>query len=576
DGQINITSRTADENIWMVNVNSDTDPGSSYVYARDEGDLELLYQSRPDLPSEHLAEMRAVRYTSRDGLEIPAYLTLPKGREPGNLPVIINPHGGPWARDHWGYNATAQFLANRGYAVLQPNFRGSTGYGKEFLNAGNKEWGTGAMQHDITDGVEYLINEGIADPDRIGIYGGSYGGYATLAGLTFTPDLYSAGVSFVGPSNIITLLNSIPPYWEPVRKMFSIRVGNLDDPQELEMLKEQSPLFSAEQIAAPLLVIQGANDPRVKKAESDQIVAALRDLNREVEYIVAPDEGHGFAGRENRLAYIADMERFLSEHLGGLYQEEMSNEIWERLDEIKVDITTVTLPEEALSLDVAKTAPLPAVSGQRLQSSTLEYVSSLETQGQNLDIQIIRRLSQEVHDGQSVWRLIEHSTTPMGEIKDTIDVGRDNLLPVRRATLQGPMSLDLQYSTTSIEGMITRSGQTTPLNADLEAPVFADGSALYLTLSSLPLSQNYKTTFRIYDVMAHQVKPMALEVAGIETITVPAGSFSTFKLEITPLDNNSGKQTIWITDDNSRKVIRVNATLPVEMGGGSIVTELTG
>lgn len=341
DGEINFGAHTSDDEMWVINVEQDVDPGSTYLYNRSDESLAMLYESRPELESNHLAEMKPIRYTARDGLEIPAYLTLPKGYGEGNLPVIVYPHGGPWARDTWGYDPMVQFLANRGYAVFQPNFRGSAGYGKEFLNAGNEEWGTGFMQHDITDGVEYLIEEGIADSSRVAIYGGSYGGYATLAGLAFTPDLYAAGVSFVGPSNIITLLNSIPPYWEPIRKIFSVRVGDLDDPEDVERMKKQSPLFSADQIEAPLMVIQGANDPRVKKQESDQIVQALRELDREVQYIVAPDEGHGFAREENRIAAFTAMEEFFADHIGGRYQEDMKQEIAERLKEITVDISTV-------------------------------------------------------------------------------------------------------------------------------------------------------------------------------------------------------------------------------------------
>lgn len=341
DGEINFGAHTSDDEMWVINVEQDVDPGSTYLYNRSDESLAMLYESRPELESNHLAEMKPIRYTARDGLEIPAYLTLPKGYGEENLPVIVYPHGGPWARDTWGYDPMVQFLANRGYAVFQPNFRGSAGYGKEFLNAGNEEWGTGFMQHDITDGVEYLIEEGIADSSRVAIYGGSYGGYATLAGLAFTPDLYAAGVSFVGPSNIITLLNSIPPYWEPIRKIFSVRVGDLDDPEDVERMKKQSPLFSADQIEAPLMVIQGANDPRVKKQESDQIVQALRELDREVQYIVAPDEGHGFAREENRIAAFTAMEEFFADHIGGRYQEDMKQEIAERLKEITVDISTV-------------------------------------------------------------------------------------------------------------------------------------------------------------------------------------------------------------------------------------------
>jgi dipeptidyl aminopeptidase/acylaminoacyl peptidase len=230
--------------------------------------------------------------------------------------------------------------------VLQPNFRGSEGYGKKFLNAGNKQWGTGSMQNDITDGIDYIVKQGIADPEKVAIAGGSYGGYATLAGLAFTPDLYAAGFDIVGPSNIITLLNSIPPYWEPMKKTFAIRVGDKDDPTERKILEAQSPLFSAKNIKAPLFVVQGANDPRVKKAESDQIVVALRDLGRKVEYMVAPDEGHGYKGVENRIAMYTAMENFFAKYIGGRYQQEVRTPIKKKLDEIMVDVKKVTLPNK--------------------------------------------------------------------------------------------------------------------------------------------------------------------------------------------------------------------------------------
>lgn len=343
-GEVAIGSTTADESIWLVAVSSDVDPGSRYLYNRKSAKLELLYRSRPNLPGENLAPMKPVVYKARDGMSIHAYLVAPKGVPSQNLPVVIMPHGGPWVRDIWGYNALAQFLANRGYAVFMPNFRGSTGYGKHHLNAGNKQWGTGFMQHDLTDGVQYLVKERIADPKRVAIFGGSYGGYATLAGVAFTPDLYAAGVSYVGPSNIITLLKSIPPYWAPMKRTFAIRVGDIEKPEDLKVLTEQSPLNSAKNIKAPLLVIQGANDPRVKKAESDQIVVALRDLGRTVEYMVAPDEGHGFAGRENRLAAFTALEKFLAKQIGGRYQEKVSAEIQKRLDGLMVDIKSVKLP----------------------------------------------------------------------------------------------------------------------------------------------------------------------------------------------------------------------------------------
>ncbi len=343
--EIFVDSRTKDERLLLVTAVSDTEPGETYLFDRDSKKLTLQYRIFEKLPREHLAAMKAIRYKSSDGLEIPAYLTLPKGVPAKNLPLIVLPHGGPWARDTWGPNGRVQFFANRGYAVLQPNFRASTGYGKAFLNAGNHEWGQ-KMQDDLTWGVKYLVAEGIADPRRVGILGGSYGGYATLAGLAFTPDLYAAGVSIVGPSNLITLLDSIPPYWEQLRKLFTERLADPATPEGRAQLERQSPLNSADKMKAPLLVIQGANDPRVKKAESDQIVVALRERGFPVEYIVAPDEGHGFVRPENNMAAFASAEKFLAKHLGGRYQESMAPEEAARLKEITVDVKTVELPKQ--------------------------------------------------------------------------------------------------------------------------------------------------------------------------------------------------------------------------------------
>jgi len=341
DGQLGLSSMTEDGQKMIVAVSSDVDPGSAYLFDRQTKKLSLLYQILPELKRENLAKMTPIRYTARDGLEIPAYLTLPVGKSARNLPVIVMPHGGPWARDYWGYSPYTQFFANRGYAVLQPNFRASTGYGKKFLNAGNKQWGTGAMQHDISDGVKYLIDEGIADPKRVGIFGGSYGGYATLAGLAFTPELYAAGASYVGPSNLITLFNSVPPYWESFKAELKLRMGNPETPEGKKQLQQQSPLFSADKMKSPLLVIQGANDPRVKQAESDQIVAALRNKTIDVGYLLAPDEGHGFRKETNKLAVAKALERFFASHLQGRYQETAAPEVKKQLDELTVDINTV-------------------------------------------------------------------------------------------------------------------------------------------------------------------------------------------------------------------------------------------
>ena len=334
---LDFTSSTADENLWLINAYSDTDPGAAYLFDRKTKKISFQYRPRPDIPIKSLAPMKAIKYKSSDGLEIPAYLVLPKGVPAKNLPMVAFPHGGPWGRDYWGYSSFAQFLANRGYAVLLPNFRASTGYGKKFLDAGNKQWGD-KMQDDITWGIKYLISEGIVDAKHVGIMGGSYGGYATLAGVAFTPDLYAAAVSIVGPSNLITLLNSIPAYWESIRKLFYLRMGDPTTDEGKAQLTRQSPLTSVDKIKTPLLVAQGANDPRVNKAESEQIVNALRKRNFPVEYILAPDEGHGFARPVNNMAMLAAAEKFLATYLGGRYQESMTPEVEKRLAETKVDV----------------------------------------------------------------------------------------------------------------------------------------------------------------------------------------------------------------------------------------------
>jgi dipeptidyl aminopeptidase/acylaminoacyl peptidase len=275
--------------------------------------LEPLFDSAPWLVEEELAEMRPIRYTSRDGLTIHGYLTLPVGREPRDLPLVIHPHGGPWHRDVWGFDPDIQFLASRGVAVLQMNFRGSVGYGRAFWEASFRQWGL-TMQDDVTDGVKWSIEQGIADPKRIAIYGGSYGGYATLAGITKTPELYACAISYVGVSNLFTWVEAFPPYWKPFLEMIHEMVGHPE--RDAEQWRATSPVFQADRIRVPLLVAQGAQDPRVRKAESDQIVASLRERGVPVQYLVKDNEGHGFQNEENQFEFYRAMEAFLTEHLG--------------------------------------------------------------------------------------------------------------------------------------------------------------------------------------------------------------------------------------------------------------------
>ena len=311
--EVAVTGMDDDERRATVRVYGDRTRGGSYLFDRQSNSLTKLADHSPWLKETEMAPMEPIQYTSRDGLTIHGYLTLPLGVASRDLPLVVIPHGGPSARDEWGFDSEAQFLANRGAAVLQVNFRGSTGYGKKFWQAGFKQWGR-AMQDDVTDGVEWLVKQGIADPKRLAIYGGSYGGYAALAGATFTPDLYACAVSYVGPSNIFTLLESIPPYWEPYREMEYEEIGH--PVKDKELLESISPVLHADKIRIPLFVAQGANDPRVKKAESDQIVEAVRKAGKDVVYMVKDNEGHGFRNEENRFDFYREMGGFLKKHLG--------------------------------------------------------------------------------------------------------------------------------------------------------------------------------------------------------------------------------------------------------------------
>jgi dipeptidyl aminopeptidase/acylaminoacyl peptidase len=314
--QVKITAEDKAEDKFIVVSTSDRTEGRRYLYDVATGRLRFLADTMPWLKEGGLAEMKPVSYQSRDGLTINGYLTLPRnarlGAQARRLPVVVNPHGGPWARDVWDFNPEVQFLASRGYAVFQPNFRGSTGYGKAFWEAGFKQWGR-AMQDDVTDGVLWLVQEGIADPRRIAIYGGSYGGYSTLAGVTYTPDLYAAAVDYVGVSNLFTFMQTIPPYWKPYLDQMHEMVG--DPATDQEMLAKYSPALHADRIRTPLFIAQGANDPRVNKAESDQVVEALRKRGVAVEYMVKANEGHGFQNEENRMDFYGAMEKFLARYL---------------------------------------------------------------------------------------------------------------------------------------------------------------------------------------------------------------------------------------------------------------------
>ncbi|MBD6615020.1 S9 family peptidase [Komarekiella sp. 'clone 1'] len=316
-GEFSLISRDLEDKNWLVGYNTDDGPVYYYSYKRETKTSTFLFSNQPKLEGLQLASMQPITFEARDGLTIHGYLTTPVRIPSENLPTVLLVHGGPWVRDTWGLDPEAQWLANRGYAVLQVNYRGSTGYGKAFVNAGNREW-AGKMHDDLIDAVNWLVQQGISDPQKIVIMGGSYGGYATLVGLTFTPEVFAAGIDIVGPSSLITLIETIPPYWEPLKAMLYHRVGNLET--EEEFLKSRSPLFFADRIQKPLLIGQGANDPRVKQSESDQIVTAMQQAGLPVQYVLYPDEGHGFARPENRLHFFAIAEEFLAKYLGGRFE----------------------------------------------------------------------------------------------------------------------------------------------------------------------------------------------------------------------------------------------------------------
>ena len=530
--EINRTSHTRDERIWLVRAWSDTEPGETWLFNCDTKELTFQYRVRERLPREPLAAMQAIRYPSSDGLEIPAYLTLPNGVEPRRLPLVVVPHGGPWVRDEWSYDTIAQFLANRGYAVLQPNYRGSTGYGKRFLDASNGEWGR-KMQDDLTWGVKHLVELGIADPARVGIFGGSYGGYAVLAGVAFTPDLYGAGVSIVGPSNLLTLLESIPPYWEAGRIMMYRRMADPGTPQGRELLEQESPLFSAGRIRTPLMVVQGANDPRVKKAESEQIVVALRDRGFPVEYLLAPDEGHGFARPVNNMALMMAAEKFLAKHLGGRHQESGTPEVVARLAELVVDPATVVLTPK---IDPASVGVPEVVA--TLQPGTYRYKSAIEVGGQNIGLTSTIALE----DSGTVWSVTESTESPMGTSTDKATLDKNSLVLLERHLRQDETAIDLD---------LTGKG------------VFADGPGAWLVIACLPLAEGYTAMYRTFDVQQQKEKPMRLTVAGRDG--------DTLKVELAPADGSAGQSTLWI--DPARRVpVKVQSVLP-ELGGAVMTSE---
>lgn len=537
--EVDFASSTHDYTKFLIAVWGDKYASEVYYFDVKSKKVVLQYTPRPKLKNveKHLAGMSPISYKSSDGLEIPAYLTIPVGTNSKNLPVVVLVHGGPKGpRDHWGYDPQAQFLANRGYAVLQPNFRASGGYGKNFQNAGDLQWGK-LMQDDITWGVKYLISQGIGDPKRIAIMGGSYGGYATLAGLAFTPDVYACGVDIVGPSNIFTLLESVPAYWESGRAFLYGMVGDPNTEEGKKLIKEASPLFSVDRIVKPLLIIQGANDPRVKQAEADQIVIALRDKRKKVDYLLAKDEGHGFAKPLNRMAMYAEVEKFLSETIGGRYQVEMSADVKKTLDNLTVDINTVKYEPKG-ELKLAKS--LPVMHSNWIEGQT-KYDVKLEVAGQVIPMEMTRTISKS----NSNWTIKEETQGAMGAMSDEIIFKEDNTPVVRNINQMG-QTITMSFG--SHQATVEVQGQKIPINFD--GAFFADGPGMDVIIGSFDLKPDFSLAVGMPDIMTMKPKHVVLTVKEEGDHHI---------VEVTNHENDSDKTTYFINKHTkvADKIIQV-------------------
>ncbi len=551
DREVSLGSNTKDEKKFLVTTYGDKYVSETYFFDMDTKKLIYQYTPRPKLKEyeDNLCEMTPITYKSSDGMVIPAYLTLPKYKIKGKSPLIMFVHGGPWARDYWGYNSYAQFLANRGFVVLQPNFRGSTGYGKRFLDAGNKEWGA-KMQDDVTWGVKHLVNLGMVDPNKVAIMGGSYGGYATLAGVTFTPDVYACGVDIVGPSNLFTLLESIPPYWESFRKTMYERMGDPNTEEGKATLRKESPLFFADQIKSPLMIVQGANDPRVKQAESDQIVVALRELGTPVEYLLADDEGHGFRKPVNNMAMFAASEKFLAKYCKTRYQPEMPDDIEKRLNELTQDISKVVYKKPT---DVKVASTLPKLTGE-LKEGTFNYELEIEVQGQKIPMDMTRTIKK---DGD-ILVVTDVSKTPMGNSEDIVYL--KNMKQVKRVIKQGGQTFEFNISGDKIISTIMGKTSETPI----DGAFLTDGAGYDLIIARFPLAEGYKTSFFNYDFMTQKMKTMNLEVLGKEE--------GRWKVKVYNNENEIEAATMWI--DLDKKLATKTEMIIPAMGNAKLTSML--
>jgi dipeptidyl aminopeptidase/acylaminoacyl peptidase len=554
EGTPGVSSMTRDETKYIVSFDSPTDPGATYLYDRTTGRARFLFRPRPWLVPRQLAPMQPVSFKSGDGLTIHGYLTTPVGMSRQNLPLVLVVHGGPWARDTWGYDAEAQLLANRGYAVLQINYRGSTGYGKAFYNAAVKEW-AGKMHTDLIDGVRWAIKEGTADERRVAIYGGSYGGYATLTGLTFTPEVFACGVDYVGPSSLVTLIESFPPYWKPfLEGSFYRHVGNPAVAADVEDMKKRSPLFFVNRIEDPLLIVQGANDPRVTKREADQMAIALRDRGVKVRYLLAPNEGHGFLNADNRLALYRAMELFFKDCLGGRAQAAVAPAIEQHIGRLTVNVDTLKLAARE-SEPTTVLLGNAAISTARISTDTATRRLVLVQGGQERDVGTLRGelTLADVGGRPAIVRVQALSSPMLGTSTDTIVVERATLVPIRQRSVNMRRTMSLDFRGDSIVGSVTPAGGTAQAIAIRADTALFDANTIDLVLRALPLAEGYAVRHPVYLHEGGGRIWVTSRVTGSERLADKTGTV----VDAWVVESKIGPQTIkyWIAKD-SREVLQ--------------------